>query len=68
MNHNLEEWLIASICCDAAPEFRANQPLFSEAYSGPEQRRQLDLGLKKLPRRRKMLVMETKLPETALAA
>jgi len=66
MNHNIEEWLMAALCCDAAPEFRARN-LFDEAYSGPEQRRRENYRLNKNPRPR-ILVADTKLPDIAVAA
>ena len=69
MNHSVEEWLIVALCCDAAPEFRS-QHLFSEAYSGPEQRRYVDLRLNRSPRRstRMIPVAQARRADTALAA
>ena len=65
MDFNVEDWLIYSLYCDTAPEFRAAYRECDEAYSGPEQRGwQLQLQRASV---RSVSVADTK-PDTALAA
>ena len=66
METNVEEWMIVALYCDTAPEFRAVQKKFDEAYSGPEQRRRMPYRLQKPIEHRVPVVNER--ADTALAA
>ena len=67
MNYQVEEWLVVALCCDAAPEFRAAHNLFSEAYSGPEQRQRIGHRLSKNSNRQRPVAAAKRL-DIALAA
>ena len=66
METNVEEWMIVALYCDTAPEFRAAQKTFDEAYSGPEQRRRMPYRLLK-PIEQRVPVADAR-ADTALAA
>lgn len=69
MNHSVEEWLFVAMHRDMAPEFRTVQHFCDEAYSGPEQRRQVQDQLSRVPvRRRRVTTAYTNRQDTALAA